>query len=500
MEEYQQFVKRLLINYIMCSLLAVFGIGGIPMLISLNLDHRDVLFLMIILGCSLLVMFVVEGFYFWHHLKPIKRAFTSNFKNKDINEAAFTRLFRFPELTARRIMLPHLWGFSLPAIFLSLWLIHVKLLTFPFSYVFYAMLASVIVALMHALIEYFLTVRTIQPAIEYMNGKIHGESEVFLHNRRIRVTIKSKLGVAIVLIGVFPVVLFLLAAQVKIQQMTGISTLVFWKWAGIVLLITVFYSLLISRIMAKDIEKPILQLQKMMKEVESRNYLLKENVYTDEFSDLFNGFNRMIFEIKKHNEKNEMMLESFLMVLSAALDARDPYTSGHSVRVADYSRQIGLALCLQKESIDLLYKTALLHDIGKIGVPDRILLKEGRLSDEEFSLIKAHPAIGENILKQVYPISEIAEFLPGVRSHHERMDGKGYPDALSGEKIPLFGRIIAVADAYDAMTSDRPYRKGMQAEKALNILNDGRGTQWDTHIVDKFIGVVIEPKINENAS
>ncbi|GJM77087.1 hypothetical protein HMSSN036_93030 [Paenibacillus macerans] len=116
-----------------------------------------------------------------------------------------------------------------------------------------------------------------------------------------------------------------------------------------------------------------------------------------------------------------------------------------------------------------------------------MLLKEGRLTDEEWEQIKQHPVLGEAILKQIEPADAMAPFLPGVRSHHERYDGKGYPDGLAGEDIPLFGRIIAVADAFDAMTSDRPYRKGLEPNQALEILEQGRGSQWDPHYAELFV-------------
>jgi HD-GYP domain-containing protein (c-di-GMP phosphodiesterase class II) len=137
----------------------------------------------------------------------------------------------------------------------------------------------------------------------------------------------------------------------------------------------------------------------------------------------------------------------------------------------------------------LLKKSALLHDIGKIGVPDNVLLKDGRLTDEEYNLIKKHPEIGANIIKQVQGFSELPPLIEGILYHHERYDGKGYPEGLSGENIPLFGRIIAVADAYDAMTSNRPYRNGMLPEKALSIINEGKGTQWDPTFAEIFVNL-----------
>ncbi|MNE41724.1 Cyclic di-GMP phosphodiesterase response regulator RpfG [compost metagenome] len=157
------------------------------------------------------------------------------------------------------------------------------------------------------------------------------------------------------------------------------------------------------------------------------------------------------------------------------------------MRVAEYAVNIGILAKLPDDQLHDLRKAALLHDIGKIGIRDDVLLKDGRLTDEEWEQIKQHPVLGESILKQIEPMDAMAPFLPGVRSHHERYDGKGYPDGLQGDEIPLFGRIIAVADAFDAMTSDRPYRKGMDTSTAIGILEEGRGTQWDPHFADLFI-------------
>jgi len=148
---------------------------------------------------------------------------------------------------------------------------------------------------------------------------------------------------------------------------------------------------------------------------------------------------------------------------------------------------------LPYEQIELLRKSALLHDIGKIGIRDDVLLKEGRLTDEEFQIIQQHPVIGVHVLSQVQLPKTLQPILPGVKYHHERYDGKGYPEGLAGEDIPLFGRIMAIADAYDAMTSDRPYRKGMPVEKALSILEEGMGTQWDATFTRLFLDLKRSP-------
>lgn len=184
----------------------------------------------------------------------------------------------------------------------------------------------------------------------------------------------------------------------------------------------------------------------------------------------------------EHREQvNNQLVESYFATLAAALDARDAYTAGHSNRVSIYSYKIAQLSGIIGNELDNIKKSALLHDIGKIGIRDDVLLKEGHLTNEEFEIIKLHPVLGEAILKNIQPKEAMSPLLPGIRSHHESYDGKGYPDGLVGENIPMQGRILAIADAFDAMTSDRPYRKGMEISKAISILEDGCGKQWDPY-------------------
>ncbi len=158
-------------------------------------------------------------------------------------------------------------------------------------------------------------------------------------------------------------------------------------------------------------------------------------------------------------------------------------------RVARYAAMLGQHLNHDAEACERLYLTGLLHDIGKIAVPDATLGKPGRLTDDEFKTIMLHPDEGWAIL---IGLDQLKYVLPGVLYHHERYDGKGYPDGLTGEDIPLDGRILAVADAYDAMTSDRPYRKGMSHERAEALLFNGAGTQWDQDIVDALLAAGVD--------
>ena len=173
-----------------------------------------------------------------------------------------------------------------------------------------------------------------------------------------------------------------------------------------------------------------------------------------------------------------------LGALTTAIDAKDSYTHGHSKRVTEFSVLLGQEIGLEKADLENLKIAAVLHDIGKIGIPETILNKPGRLTDEEFEVIKSHPELGTRILA---PVEFLAPIIPTIRHHHERLDGRGYPLGLAGDKIPRSSRIIAIADTYDAMTSDRPYRKAMDLEVACAEIIRCKGTQFDPDLADAFV-------------
>jgi len=175
--------------------------------------------------------------------------------------------------------------------------------------------------------------------------------------------------------------------------------------------------------------------------------------------------------------------------LASTIDAKDPYTYGHSERVSQYSLEIAKKLGLSTEEQENIQLAALLHDIGKIGIPDEILHKPDKLTLDEFSIIQKHPIKGSMIMEHIKQLSKI---IPGMRQHHERFSGGGYPDGLKGQEISLAGKIISVADAFDAMTSDRAYRKGISKEEALSRIKDCSEIQFDPTVVEAFI------KISEN--
>ena len=190
-------------------------------------------------------------------------------------------------------------------------------------------------------------------------------------------------------------------------------------------------------------------------------------------------------------EKAQILARTNLQFAAAmvrALDTRDAYTAGHSAAVAVYTRDIAREMGFDDETVRLAHLAGLLHDIGKIGVPGRVLNKQSPLDDEEYELMKTHAAMGADILGEVDLYKDIAIL---VRYHHERIDGRGYPEQLEGEAIPAISRMISVADTYSAMTTDRPYRDGMPTEKAMSILQECRGTQLDADFTNAFLRILI---------
>ncbi|WP_295154844.1 HD-GYP domain-containing protein [uncultured Ruminococcus sp.] len=194
-------------------------------------------------------------------------------------------------------------------------------------------------------------------------------------------------------------------------------------------------------------------------------------------------------EVKKKHADYESLSLHLIQALAETIDAKDKYTNGHSERVASYSREIARRCGFDQKHQEEIYIMGLLHDVGKIGVPDRVINKRGRLNDDEYEIIKIHPGKGASILEKIV---EMPRLKIGARWHHERYDGTGYPDGLAGEDIPVEARIIAVADAYDAMTSSRSYRSVMEQEKVRNELEKAKGTQLDPTFAQIMIGMIDE--------
>jgi putative nucleotidyltransferase with HDIG domain len=222
-----------------------------------------------------------------------------------------------------------------------------------------------------------------------------------------------------------------------------------------------------------------------------------------EISELAENFNLMASDIEEYIERlkeaaeeNRELFIGSIRMLSAAIDEKDPYTRGHSGRVAKYSTLIAQEMRLSADDLDKLKIAALLHDVGKIGVDDRVLKKPGSLTPEEFDIMKTHTTRGANIMR---PVSQLKDMLPGIELHHEHMDGRGYPYGLSGPQIPVMARIIAVADTLDAMTTNRPYQSAMDLEYALGRIKALAGSKFDQTVVTALESAVTAGKLRLSA-
>ena len=274
---------------------------------------------------------------------------------------------------------------------------------------------------------------------------------------------------------------------------SGFQMIFLWIGLGGVLVVLLF-----SKMGSRSISKPLTDLIERLRASE-RAGRLNSNLSTrspaTEVNVLARAFNRAAGAVRESQEQLDEATLEFIETMAQALDARDPYTAGHSNRVSTNSTAIANAMALPPDQIEIIRIGAKLHDIGKIGIPDDILQKPGRLSDEELAFIKQHPQIGRKILEKV---GRFQEYLPIVELHHENHDGSGYPYGLKGEEVPLGVRIVHVVDVYDALTSDRAYRKALSWKEASQLLVSGSGTQFDPDVVELFLFMFRECKVLDN--
>ena len=261
-----------------------------------------------------------------------------------------------------------------------------------------------------------------------------------------------------------------------------------------ILTFTLVVGLIVSILLVRSITSPLKKIGEVAEQYENGDFSARLEIDSDdEVGDLSRALQSMSATLKKQvDEKiyeNEQLFLQVVRSLADAIDAKDTYTNGHSGRVADYSKEIARRYGYSEEDLNSIYMMGLLHDVGKIGVPDEVINKTSRLTDEEFALIKTHPVIGSKILENIKNMPKLAY---GARWHHERYGGGGYPDGLKGEEIPEEARIIAVADAYDAMTSNRSYRNVMPQEKVREQIEKGKGSQFDPAFADIMLAMIDE--------
>jgi len=269
-------------------------------------------------------------------------------------------------------------------------------------------------------------------------------------------------------------------------------------------LVVTFAALILGYLFAVGISTPIRALAASTRAISRGEFHQRTPVQgAAEIGELAETFNSMaediqefIEQLKQAAAENHDLFLGSIQMLAAAIDEKDPYTRGHSGRVAKYSTLIGRELGLTPQDLDTLRISALLHDVGKIGVEDRVLKKPGALTPEEFELMKQHTVKGANIMR---PVSQLKNMLPGIELHHEHMDGRGYPYGLNGPQIPMMARIIGVADTLDAMTTNRPYQSAMDLDFALGKIKALTGTKFDAVVVNALDAAVTAGRLRLSA-
>ncbi len=266
------------------------------------------------------------------------------------------------------------------------------------------------------------------------------------------------------------------------------------RTAMLLALAAMFGSVVISIFAARRITTPLQVLTQSSRAIAqgdfSQRVQLKSRTEIGELADTFNTMSgdleRLVADLKRAAEENRTLFLSSIQMLAGAVDEKDPYTKGHSDRVTRYSVILATEMQLPKEEIEKLRIAALLHDVGKIGIEDRILKKPGALTPEEFEIMKTHTTKGATILR---PVEMLKEMIPGIELHHESLDGRGYPYGLKGDQLPLLPRVITVADTFDAMTTNRPYQAAMEPEYVVRIINSLANTKFDPRVVAALTSV-----------
>jgi HD-GYP domain-containing protein (c-di-GMP phosphodiesterase class II) len=272
------------------------------------------------------------------------------------------------------------------------------------------------------------------------------------------------------------------------------------RTARLLALLAVLLSIGVSIFAARRITNPLQVLTQSSRALARGDFSQRVNLWSrTEIGELAHTFNtmsdeleRFVEDLKRAAEENRELFMGSIQMLAGAVDEKDPYTRGHSDRVTRYSLLVAKEMKLPAPFMETLQISAQLHDVGKIGIEDHILKKPGALTEEEFEVMKTHTTKGANILR---PVTQLAEMLPGIELHHEALDGRGYPYGLKGDQIPLLARVIAVADTFDALTTNRPYQKAHTPEQALQIIQNLAGKRLDPEAVAALMAVYARGEI-----
>ena len=356
---------------------------------------------------------------------------------EDLREArqAYRNLVHWPLLSVARVMGPHLLA-TMAGFLLAIDLAH-RFGGFPTGPLdmLYLLPWYPINAALHAIIEYLVGASQSPRLLAYLRERFGDEVVVHPH---LRIPFFFKVLGVLLALGLLPLLQVALLVYFRLES-TNLPGLVAWGlFSGLLLMVA--GGILLSREVARPLQAVLEGMQALQ---EGKSAVRVGEIAWDELADLTSGFNNLAQALEVERQRNLELYRDTVQTLAAAIDARDPYTRGHSQRVGAYAQRIALKLGWDAQRAYQLYITGLLHDIGKIGVPEAILKKTDRLSAQERQMIESHPLIGYEIVRQS---RALAAHLAGIRHHHERLDGSGYPDGLRGEAIPLEARILAVAD------------------------------------------------------
>jgi putative nucleotidyltransferase with HDIG domain len=286
----------------------------------------------------------------------------------------------------------------------------------------------------------------------------------------------------------------------KDQRQAYASVYEMQRYSRLLALMAVLLSVGISSVAARTIARPLEQLTVSSRAIANGDFSQRVHISSrTEIGELASTFNHMtedlerfVQDLKRAADENRALFLNSIQMLAGAVDEKDPYTRGHSDRVTRYSMLIATEYGLDEQEIDKIRIAAQLHDVGKIGIEDRILKKPGALTPDEFEVMKTHTTKGANILRSV---EQLKDMLPGIELHHESLDGRGYPYGLKGDQIPLMPRIITVADTFDAMTTNRPYQAAMEPEYVIRIINSLASTKFDPQVVGALTRVFQSGKL-----